>query len=149
MDLSRFPARLCRRVHFSCAHNWAETGKTPEQNRSTFGPLYAPFAWGHNFILEACFEGPLDPQTQMVVNLRDVDAWLKTVTDPLDHHFLNEDVPYFRDVVPSPENIARYLHRELQKLLTATHSSVKLFKVRLIQDEDLWVDHSELPDVEV
>ncbi len=146
-DPNRFPVRLVRRVHFSCGHQYALPDLSPEQNRQVFGELYAPKGFGHNFMLDAYFEGPIDPVTGMVVNLRDVDVWMKQVTDPLDHHFLNTDVEYFRIHVPSVENIAKYLFDELKQKVSVSGGKLHLFKVRLYENEMTWVDYTDLGDV--
>jgi 6-pyruvoyltetrahydropterin/6-carboxytetrahydropterin synthase len=146
-DPNRFPTRLVRRVHFSCGHQYALAELSEEENKKLFGSLYAPKGFGHNFVLDAYFEGPIDTVTGMVVNLRDVDQWLKAVTDPLDHHFLNTDVEYFKSHVPSVDNIAKYLFEELRRLIAMSGSRVELFKVRLYENDMTWVDYSDRLDV--
>lgn len=132
-------ARLARKVHFSSGHRYFNPQFSEEQNKSIFGSCYSQYGHGHNYVLEAYFEGEIDPQTGMVINLRDVDQWLKEVTSHLDHRHLNEDVPYFKDVIPTTENIAAYLYREIERF--AQKSGVELFKVRLYENDDLWVDY--------
>lgn len=140
-----FSVRLVRRVHFSCGHRYYQPQLSPDENRKLYGSLYSEHGWGHNFILEAHLEGPINPVTGMLANLRDIDVWLKQVTDPLDHHFLNEDVAVFRDLVPTAENIARYCYDQLNSLVKPP---AQLFKVRLYEGEDLWVDYSDREDLE-
>jgi|SRR6185437_15231690 len=138
-------ARLARRVHFSCGHRYFQPQLSEDENKRVYGSLYARSGFGHNYILEATFEGPIDPVTGMVVNLKTVDEWLKKLTEPLDHHFLNEDVAYFKSVVPSTENIAAYCYEKLKSSIPA-NTSACLFKVRLIESDDVWVDYSERED---
>lgn len=138
-------SRLARRVYFSCGHRYYQPKWSDEENRKVYGSLYSPNGFGHNFCLEAFFEGPVDPVTGMVVNLRDVDEWLKAVTQPLDHHFLNDDVPFFKHLVPTVENIARFCFEELQLKVSQHQPQLKLFKVRLYESDDLWIDYAEEP----
>ncbi len=140
-------ARLARRVHFSSGHRYFSNQLTEEENKKTFGSCYSPYGHGHNYILEAFFEGPINPITGMVINLIEADQILKSVTDPLDHHHLNYDIPYFKEVVPTCENIAQYLYKEIEKKIVGRE--VKLFKVRLYESEDLWADVGTNPGMDV
>ena len=44
----------------------------------------------------------------------------KIIEDQFDHQVLNE-IPYFQDVNPSAENIARYLFEEINRALSCSH----------------------------
>lgn len=140
-------ARLARRVHFSSGHRYFSDQLTEDENKKIFGSCYSPYGHGHNYILEAYFEGAIDPITGMVINLIEADQILKSVTDPLDHHHLNYDIPYFKNVVPTCENIAQYLYKEIEKKIAGR--SLKLFKVRLYESEDLWADVGRDKGIEV
>lgn len=141
-----------RRIHFSAAHAYAQNGKTLEENKKIYGSSAKAAGLGHNFKLEAHFEGPIDQQTGMIINLADIDLWLKKMVEPLDHHHLNNDVEFFQKNVPTAENIARYCFDSLKSLMAvtpATHkpssSKAKLLKVRLYEGENLWIDYSDSP----
>lgn len=129
---------ICRKISFSSAHRYWRPDLTEEENRAIYGSKYSPHGHGHNFVLEASLEGVMDPETGMVVNLKDLDADLKAITDPLDHHHLNLDVPFFAETVPTTENIAAYCFAELQKCYPGGDIHVR--KVRLYEGSDLWVD---------
>ena len=65
---------------------------------------------GHDYLVEMTVGGEIDPKTGMVINIKDVDAVLKSqVVVPLHGKLLDEDVPAFRDMPPTPENLVRYL----------------------------------------
>jgi 6-pyruvoyltetrahydropterin/6-carboxytetrahydropterin synthase len=130
---------LARRVHFSSAHRYFHPSYSEQQNKEVFGLCYTPYGHGHNYILEAYISGEIDPTSGMVINLRDVDRILKLVLEPLDHHHLNFDVPEFKTVVPTTENIAKYCFEKIEKEISSF--SAKLEKVRLYEGEDLWVDY--------
>lgn len=140
-------ARLARRVHFSSGHRYFSDKLSEEENKKIFGACYSPYGHGHNYILEAYFEGPIDPVTGMVINLGEVDRILKEITTPLDHHHLNYDIPYFKEIVPTCENIALYLYKEIEKKIEK--QKIKLFKVRLFESEDLWADVGIEPGMEL
>jgi len=75
---------------------------------------------GHNFVCELAVGGQIDPRTGMVVNIKDVDAVLKSrALAVLDGKTLDQDVPYFGDVPPTLENIARFVWAQCAPALAA------------------------------
>ncbi len=138
-------ARMARRVGFSSAHLYRQPNFSDEDNRRIFGRCFTAHGHGHDYVLEAFLEGPIDPSTGLLANLIDVDKVLKEVTDPLDHRHLNFDIAYFKDRVPTTEIIAQHCFRELAPKLKAAFPSapLRLYKVRLFETEDLYVEYSE------
>lgn len=138
--------RLVRAWGFSASHRYFNSALTEEENRKLYGSLYREKGFGHNFRMEAHVEGPIDPLTGMIVNLVDIDRWLKEVTDELDHQHLNA-LPFFQGGAPTPERIALFLFQEIQKRMKRERASddpVRLLKVRLYEGQDgLWVDCAE------
>lgn len=68
--------------------------------------------------VEVTVRGPLDPVTGMVMNISDLKRYMKNVLmDGLDHKNLDKDVPYFKNVVSTTENLAIYIYNELKKEL--------------------------------
>ena len=75
---------------------------------------------GHNYLCELTVGGEIDPSTGMVVNIKDVDAVLKAqVIGPLNGTLLDTDLPEFRDVPPTPENLARLIWERCRGALPA------------------------------
>ncbi len=65
---------------------------------------------GHDYLCELTVGGSIDPQTGMVVNIKDVDAVLKTqVIGPLHGKLLDVDVPELRETPPTPETLVRFI----------------------------------------
>lgn len=118
--------RLVRRTSFSAA-------VLSSGQQSRFKGL------GYNYRFEAYFEGEIDPLTGMIINLVDIDRWLKTLTDQLDHQVLN-DLPAFAGVTPTAERIALYCLRELERLLSESGQKGRVVKVRLHEGDGFWVD---------
>jgi 6-pyruvoyltetrahydropterin/6-carboxytetrahydropterin synthase len=133
-------AIVARRRLFSSAHFYAQQRFSRDENLQHFGRCYTAYGHGHNYVLEAFIEGPIDPDTRLVMNLSDLDHLLWKVTDPLDHHHLNFDIQEFKEKVPTTENIALYLKRELEKELQLSHPKLKLNRLRLFETDDLWVE---------
>ncbi|MFZ0429047.1 MAG: 6-carboxytetrahydropterin synthase [Acidobacteriota bacterium] len=129
---------ICRRISFSSGHRYFNPDWSDEENRRVYGSSYSVSGDGHNFVLEAMLEGEVDPETGMIVNLKEVDSVLKKVTAPLDHHFLNTDVAEFAARVPTAENIALYCLRELRRLIDS--GTIRVARVRLYEGADFWVE---------
>ena len=101
---------LSRTIHFNAAHRLYRRDRSDEWNRATYGAASNPSGYGHNYALEVAVEGAIDPEDGMILNLVDLDRVLKEEVDrPLDHRNLNEEIPEFRDVVPTAENLARWI----------------------------------------
>jgi 6-pyruvoyltetrahydropterin/6-carboxytetrahydropterin synthase len=72
----------------------------------------------------------------MVVNLFDLKRVLLDVIEEFDHKNLNLDMPYFKDRIPTSENLARVLWEKL-----ASQQDIgRLQTVRLCEDEDLYAE---------
>ena len=101
---------LSRTIHFNAAHRLYRRDRSDEWNRATYGAASNPSGYGHNYALEVAVEGAIDPEDGMVLNLVDLDRVLKEEVDrPLDHRNLNEEIPEFRETVPTAENLARWI----------------------------------------
>jgi 6-pyruvoyltetrahydropterin/6-carboxytetrahydropterin synthase len=78
---------------------------------------------GHNYELDLSVEGEINPQTGYVMDLNHLkDLAQERLLRHLDHKNLNLDVPWFRDLVPTSENIAVVCWRELRAALPANLS---------------------------
>lgn len=124
---------LTKRIEFAASHRYMKPEWDEAKNRAVFGLCYNPPAHGHNYLLEVTVSGEIDPQTGMVVNLFDLKQVLLAVIEEFDHKSLNLDMPYFKDKIPTSENLARVLWTKLasQRNIGTLHT------VRLIEDEDL------------
>jgi len=130
---------ITRKAEFSASHICANPAWTFEQNRKVYGPDANPNGHGHNYVLEVTVEGEPDPVTGMVFDLRELKQILnQEVVEPMDHRFLNREVPPFDRVIPTTENIALEIRRRLEPRLRA--KSAKLRNVRLYETADLYVD---------
>lgn len=84
--------------------------------------------------------GPLDADTQMVIDLAEFDLLIaRTVIAPLDGTLLNESVAEFASgaALPTCEGIARLIRDRVAKELPA---GVRPYRVRVAEDETLWAD---------
>ena len=117
-------AHLSRRYHFAASHRLHIDALSPERNREIFGKCNNPFGHGHNYVVQVTFSGPVNTATGMVTNLADLDSFAQSeMLDHFDHANLNT-LEYFRDLVPSTENLclelwrifAEYPHAKLERI---------------------------------
>jgi 6-pyruvoyltetrahydropterin/6-carboxytetrahydropterin synthase len=123
-------AHLSRRYRFSASHRLHVDGMSADRNREVFGKCNNPFGHGHNYTLQITLHGPIDAETGMVVNLADLDAYVRaTVLERFDLANLN-DAAEFRAFVPSTENLAVVLWRMMEPF-AALHAPVRLHRIRV------------------
>jgi 6-pyruvoyl-tetrahydropterin synthase len=68
----------------------------------------------------------------MVVNLTDLDRILKEEVDaPLDHRNLNRDVPEFKALPPTAENLAAWIWRRVADRIAREKWPCRLVHLRL------------------
>jgi 6-pyruvoyltetrahydropterin/6-carboxytetrahydropterin synthase len=125
-------AYLTISTHFSAAHRLALPHLTLEQNSEIYGKCARVNGHGHNYHLEVTVKGEIDPRTGMIADLGELQQAIdEYVVEPFDHTFLNKDIPYFKKVVPTAENIAVHIRDLLQAPIQAT--GAQLYKVKLIE----------------
>ena len=132
---------ITRRAEFSASHVCSQSALTTDQNRELYGAAANPNGHGHNYVLEVTLEGDPDPLTGMIFDLNTLkDVIQKNVVEPMDHRFLNYEVPPFDKIVPTAENVAAELWKRLEPRLTGERARLK--NIRLYETEDLYVDYS-------
>ena len=125
-------ATLTVKTHFSAAHRLAIPSLSFEENQEIYGKCARPNGHGHNYHLEVTVAGEIDSRTGMLVDLGALqNAIDEYVVEPFDHTFLNKDIAYFAEVVPTAENIAvriaDLLRSPIQKI------GAELDKIKLIE----------------
>jgi len=125
------PMLLTQRFVFSAAHRLHSSGMSEEENAAVFGKCNNPFGHGHTYELDVTVEGTPDPQTGLVVPFGSVaDVVSREVIQPMDCRHLNEEVPEFREMNPTSENLAVVIWRRLYGRLPARLHSVRLWETR-------------------
>jgi 6-pyruvoyltetrahydropterin/6-carboxytetrahydropterin synthase len=130
---------ITRKAEFSASHLCRLPALSEEENLRLFGPAANANGHGHNYIVEVTVEGDPDPVTGMIIDLKRLkDIIEEEIVTPMDHRFLNYEVPPFDLTVPTAENVASEIFRRLHSRLSGEHTS--LFRVRLWETPDLYVD---------
>jgi 6-pyruvoyltetrahydropterin/6-carboxytetrahydropterin synthase len=118
---------LGRRYRFAASHRLHSARLSVEENARLYGKCNNPLGHGHNYIVEICVSGDVDPATGMIANLADLDGFVeREVLDAFDHRSLNDEVPAFRAEVPTTENLCIEIFRRLRAF-----SKAKLERVRV------------------
>jgi 6-pyruvoyltetrahydropterin/6-carboxytetrahydropterin synthase len=127
-----------RRFEFSAAHRYWRDDWSQEQNEHTFGKCTSPYGHGHNYTLDVTVAGTPDPVTGMIMNMVDLKAIVNEVLEEFDHRHLNEDTPYFKERIPTTENIVRVLWGLIAPRIPA---GATLARLRLYEMNDLWAEY--------
>src|SRR3990172_12032800 len=129
---------LTRRAEFSASHYYHSPALSPEENQRLYGKCNNPRGHGHNYVLEVTVCGEIDPRSGMVVDLKQLkEVMAREVLEVLDHRFLNEEVPAFRQQIPTTENLAV----EIWRMIAPKLSFCRLHRIRLYETPDLFVDY--------
>ena len=127
-----------RRYMLSASHRLHSDELSAKENRATYGKCNNPHGHGHNYGLEVLVGGAVDAVTGMVVNLVALDEAVHTrVIDRFDHANLNLD-PYFKNRVPTTENLCRAVFGLLKDALP----TVELEQVRVEETENNFFEYS-------
>jgi 6-pyruvoyltetrahydropterin/6-carboxytetrahydropterin synthase len=119
-----------RKAHFNAAHRLYKEEWDDEKNFQVFGKCSNPHYHGHNYELEVGLTGEVDPETGFLMNLKTLSQIIKEeVEEPFDHKNLNVEVPEFKKLNPTVENIAVVIWNKLRKRIdTKFDISVKLYE---------------------
>ena len=97
---------LTRRVCFCAAHRLYNAHWSKEKNWDVFDKCSYENGHGHNYELFVTLKGSADSDSGMLINVNEVSEIVeKAVINDLDHKNLNLDVPEFKTLLPSIENL--------------------------------------------
>lgn len=129
---------LTRKAEFSSSHYYWSDQLSADENLRLFGKCSNRNGHGHNYTLEVTVEGEVDPVSGFVVDLKELKEVInREVVDAYDHRHLNLEVPEFKHVVPTTENLAIAIWQRLDPKLKVA----ELHRVRVYETPDLFVDY--------
>ena len=129
---------VSRKEHFNAAHrlvnpNWSDT-----KNFEVFGKCSLPNYHGHNYELIVTLTGEPDPMTGYVFDMKTLsDLIRENITQQFDHKNLNLDVPHFKNINPTAENIVIVIWNILRPLINITLD----LKIKLYETERNFVEY--------
>jgi len=119
---------LCVKDSFSAAHRLEDYhGKCEELH-------------GHNFMVEALFDGEQLGMSGMVIDFKILKNYLKDILKNLDHSYIN-DIDFFKQRASSSEYIAMYIYDELKKMID--NGPVRLTEIKVWESEKAWASYHE------
>jgi 6-pyruvoyltetrahydropterin/6-carboxytetrahydropterin synthase len=137
---------ISRKVRFCASHRYHNPAWSDAKNREVFGPCNNAHGHGHNYELVVTVSGEVDPETGMILNLREIDDILQAeVVARLDHRHLNEDLPEWSSRIPTTENLAIDIWQRIAPIFRERNAA--LFRVRIYESPDLYAEyHGETPE---
>jgi 6-pyruvoyltetrahydropterin/6-carboxytetrahydropterin synthase len=107
-----------RKAHFNAAHRLYRKDWSDEKNFEVFNKCSNPNFHGHNYELIVSLTGEIDNETGYVFDLGILKNHIKSeIEDAFDHKNLNLEVPEFKDLNPTAENICVVTYQKLRNLL--------------------------------
>ena len=122
--------KVSRKAHFNAAHRLYRPDWTAVQNQEVFGLCNNPNYHGHNYELIVSVTGEIDPITGYVMDMKVLKDLIKSeVEEAFDHKNLNVEVPEFKTLNPTAENIAVVIYDKLKPHLdTSMELEVVLYE---------------------
>ncbi len=128
---------LTRKADFSSAHFYWNDAWSDEENVRVFGKCSNRQGHGHNYTLEVTVKGNIDQTSGFVVDLKEMkDIMEREVVSVYDHRHLNYEVPEFKALQPTTENVAIAIWRRLSGKIP----NAELHRVRVYEMPDLFAD---------
>lgn len=114
--------KVSRKAHFNAAHRLYREDWDFEKNDTVFGKCNNPNFHGHNYELIVSVTGNIDKETGFVMDMKVLkDLIKKEVEDALDHKNLNVEVPEFKNLNPTAENISVVIWNKLRQHIDQKH----------------------------
>ncbi|SHN28677.1 6-pyruvoyltetrahydropterin/6-carboxytetrahydropterin synthase [Cyclobacterium lianum] len=130
---------IFRKEHFNAAHRLHNPKWSSKKNQEVFGKCNNENYHGHNYDLIVKLEGPIDPDTGYVYDMKLLkDLIREYVTDRFDHKNLNLDTDEFKTLNPTAENIAVVIWNILREKIEKKYD----LTVRLYETERNFVEYS-------
>lgn len=122
--------KVSRKAHFNAAHRLYRPDWSFEKNDSIFGKCNNPNFHGHNYEMEVSVYGEIDQETGFVIDVKILKDLIKSeIENAFDHKNLNVEVPEFKDLNPTAENIAVVIWNKLRPHIDADKDlEVKLYE---------------------
>lgn len=112
--------KVSRKAHFNAAHRLYRADWSFEKNDEIFGKCNNPNFHGHNYELIVSVFGEIDQETGFVIDMKVLKDLIKSeIENAFDHKNLNVEVPEFKELNPTAENIAVVIWNKLRPHISA------------------------------
>lgn len=127
-----------RKEHFNSAHRLFVKDWADEKNDLVFGKCNNPNFHGHNYELVVKVVGEPDPVTGYVMDMKLLSDLIRDkVLIHFDHKNLNLDTVYFRELIPTAENICLVIYDILRPEIKEQFD----LQIRLYETERNFVEY--------
>jgi len=107
---------ITRLYRFSASHRLHSAGLSTAENVELYGKCNNPFGHGHDYVLEVTAAGELDQQTGLLLPISRLDRLVdETILQRFAYRNINEEVPQFKHLVPTTENLVLVITELLQQ----------------------------------
>lgn len=129
---------VTRREVFSASHRLHNPELTDEENCEIFGKCNNANGHGHNYTLEVTVAGEIDTKTGYLIDLKILkDIIREHATEKVDHKHLNSDVDFMQGVIPTAENIAIGIWKQLEDKIP----NGRLYSVKIYETENNYAEY--------
>lgn len=118
---------------FSAAHFYHQAAWSEEKNRETFGKCFTEYGHGHDYIVEVMVEFKKS-------DVEAIDQALTNVVSKIDHQHLNFVFAEFKEKVPTTENLAQFILKEMKSVLENIKAEAQIKHLRLFENPSIWVE---------
>lgn len=109
---------VSRKAHFNAAHRLYRKDWSDDKNSAVFGKCSNPNFHGHNYELIVSVTGRINKETGYVMDMKILKDIIKEeIEDAFDHKNLNIEVPEFKDLNPTTENIVVITYNKIKAKL--------------------------------
>ena len=127
-----------RKEHFNAAHRLYCADWSEQKNKEVFGACSNANYHGHNYELIVQVNGVPDPITGFVIDTKEISRIVQEeVIARFDHKNLNLDVPEFKSMNPTAENIVKVIYDILRKKIDDRYD----LNLRLYETERNFVEY--------
>ena len=107
--------KVSRKAHFNAAHRLYRKDWDDNKYNLVFCKCNNPNYHGHNYELVVSVTGEIDPETGFVIDMKILKDLIRSeIEDALDHKNLNIEVPEFKTLNPTAENIVIVIFNKLR-----------------------------------
>jgi len=106
---------VSRKAHFNAAHRLYRKDWDDAKNELVFGKCSNPNFHGHNYELIVSVTGEINQETGFVMDMKELKKIIKEkIEDVFDHKNLNLEVPEFKELNPTAENISVVIYNRIK-----------------------------------
>jgi 6-pyruvoyltetrahydropterin/6-carboxytetrahydropterin synthase len=107
---------ITRLYRFPASHRLHSPRLSAAENARLYGKCNNPFGHGHDYVLEVTATGILDPGTGLLLPISKLDRLVhETVLQLFAYSDINADVPHFKHLVPTTENVTLVIAHLLEQ----------------------------------